>query len=389
MERADRRLRVRSRNCRARAVGPGLAPRPWLNCLPLLLAVAAGCSEPTGADVWPSAGRVPVEVERAVATVTGAGVRTHVEVLAADSMLGRDTPSPGLRMSAAYLAGRLAGFGLEPAFAGSWQQPFACGTTPEPDWPTNVGAVLRGSDPRLADEWVVVTAHYDHLGVYPRATPDSVFNGADDNASGTAAVVEIARALSGLRTRPARTIAFLAFAAEERGLVGAWWFVHHAPAGARLVADINLDMIGRNDPAQLYESGEALSSLGENATRLAARYPGLTLTSLGLMSDSYHRSDQYAFAVANVPAIFFTSGTNSIYHTVRDEAATLDVEKIARVARLAAYITWDVASRTRAPSWTETGLAYLRQAPQLSGECVYRQPTTPFSGPATPYAWPD
>ena len=338
-----------------RRVSGGFAVRFGLAC-PLLL-VAAGCSDGTGPD-GPSAGRVPAAVEQAAATITAAAARAHVSVLADDSMLGRGTPSRGLMLSAAYIVAHFQMLGLEGAFAGSFLQPFAWTNSPEADWPDNTGAVLRGSDPALAGDWVVVTAHYDHLGVVAHPPdPDSIMNGADDNASGTAAVLEIARALAGLTARPGRTIAFVVFAGEEEGLVGSRWFVQHAPAGARLVADINLDMIGRNDPAMVYVCGDSLTSLGVNARELAQHYPILTLRSIPIAS-AYNRSDQYPFALARIPALMFTAGENNLYHTPRDEVATLDADKIARVARLGAYLAYDVASRRDPPTWTAAGLVY-------------------------------
>jgi Zn-dependent M28 family amino/carboxypeptidase len=301
---------------------------------------------------------VPAAVEQAAATITAASARAHVSVLAADSMLGRGTPSRGLMLSAAYIVDRFQRLGLEGAFAGSFLQPFSWPDTPEADWPANTGAVLRGSDPALAGDWVVVTAHYDHLGVVARPPdPDSIMNGADDNASGTAAVLEIARALAGLQARPGRTIAFVIFAGEEEGMIGSSWFVKHAPQGARLVADINLDMIGRNDPAMVYVCGDSLTSLGVNARELARHYPILTLRSIPIAS-AYNRSDQYPFALARIPALMFTAGENDLYHTPRDQVETLDADKIARVARLGAYMAYDVASRRDPPTWTAAGLVY-------------------------------
>ncbi len=294
-------------------------------------------------------------VEEAAAVITPASVGAHVDWLAADLRRGRWTPSPELQQSAAYVAGVFRSAGLQAGGAdGSFLQPVLCAGWAD-DPPSNVVAWRRGSDARLASEWVVVTAHYDGQGVrHPDVYGDSIFNAADDNASGTAALLEVARAFGRLASAPARSVAFVAFAGEERGLIGSWWFVDHPPtAMADMVANVNLDMVGRNSPAPLNNFGAAWSSVGAAARATAGSHPelGFQLVALTNEERGFERSDQFPFAWAGIPAVFLNTGPEPDYHTARDEATRIDDEKVSRVARLTLYLAHDLASRPERPTW--------------------------------------
>ncbi len=296
-------------------------------------------------------------LEEAAAAITPAAVGAHVDWLAADLRRGRRTPSPELQQSAAYVAGVFRAAGLQAGGDdGSFLQRWPCGGLSGDDRPANVIAWRRGSDARHASEWVVVTAHYDGLGVRrPDLYGDSIYNGADDDASGTAALLEVARAFGRLVSPPARSIAFIAFAGEELGLVGSWWFVDHPPAAiSDMVANVNLDMVGGNLPDQLYDFGEAWSSVGASARATADRHPELAFRLVGLTNEDrgYERSDHFPFAWVGIPAVFFNTGTEPQYHKPTDEAWTIDDEKLSRVARLTLYLAHDLALRPERPTWS-------------------------------------
>ncbi len=230
----------------------------------------------------------------------------------------------------------------------------------------NVVAVLPGSDPSLRAEYVVVSAHYDHLGIgLADATGDSIYNGADDNGSGTTAVLEVAEAMASLETPPARSLLFLLVSGEERGLIGSSYFARHPTVPlSSIVADINLDMVGRNDPAEVIGVGSEYTSLGDLATSLARDTDALGLSVLPDLAPDEHlffRSDQLVFACREIPSLFFTDGGHADYHTVSDEVDRLDTDKIARVARLAFYLAYDVADAKDPPTWTSAGRAALSE----------------------------
>jgi hypothetical protein len=185
--------------------------------------------------------------------------------------------------------------------------------------PPNVIGILRGSDPVLADQYVVFSAHMDHVGVGgPDATGDSIFNGADDDASGTATMIEVAQAFSRLPNRPRRSLIFLAVSGEEKGLLGSGAFVARPPvAKEKMIADINLDMVGRNAPDTVVAIGQDYSSLGQTVQAIAKARPGLGLVvapDLWPEENLFLRSDHFSFASNGVPALFFTTGLHEQYH---------------------------------------------------------------------------
>jgi Zn-dependent M28 family amino/carboxypeptidase len=231
----------------------------------------------------------------------------------------------------------------------------------------NVVAVLPGSDPALRDEYVVYSAHFDHVGVgAPDATGDSIYNGADDNASGTSAVLEAARAFAALDRAPARSIMFVFVSGEEKGLLGSMYFVEDPPVPvAQMVANINADMVGRNAPDSIVAIGQDYSTLGPTVQRVARANPGLGLVvapDLWPEEQLFFRSDHFSFAAKEIPAIFFTSGLHEDYHRPSDQAHLIDSDKLSRVARLLFRVGHDVAENRARPEWTAEGLAEVRRA---------------------------
>jgi hypothetical protein len=231
--------------------------------------------------------------------------------------------------------------------------------------PPNVVGILEGSDPALKNSYVVYTAHMDHVGIgRPDAQGDSIYNGADDDASGTSAVLEIAQAFSGLQTKPKRSIIFVLVSGEEKGLFGSAHFVKNPPVPAKqMVANINIDMIGRNSPDTTVAIGQDYSSLGPTMQAVNKAHPELKLTvapDLWPEENLFVRSDHFNFAKAEIPAIFFTSGLHGDYHKPSDEPETIDNDKLARTARLLFYLGEELANNATAPAWTEAGLKVIR-----------------------------
>lgn len=219
----------------------------------------------------------------------------------------------------------------------------------------NVIGVLPGSDPRLRDEFVVFTAHMDHLGVGQPVNGDSIYNGADDDASGTAAVVEIAEAMSRLDPKPRRSILFMTVSGEEKGLFGSRWFSEHPTVPLeRVVANLNIDMIGRNWRDTIAAIGLASSSLGQTVDSVARANPHLGLKvvdDLWPNENFFFRSDHYNFARKGVPILFFFNGVHEDYHRPSDEPRKIDAEKAARVARLIFLTGLALANAEERPQW--------------------------------------
>ena len=208
------------------------------------------------------------------------------------------------------------------------------------DTAPNVVAVLRGSDPELANEYVVFSAHMDHVGVgRPDASGDSIYNGADDDASGTSALIEVAEAFSNLLQRPRRSLVFLAVSGEEKGLLGSRWFSDNPTLPLeQIVANINVDMIARNAPDSVVVIGQEYSSLGPLVQQVGAAHPELGLTvSEDIWPEErfFFRSDHFNFARKEIPALFFFTGVHEDYHRPSDEVETIDPDKAARVGAAA------------------------------------------------------
>jgi hypothetical protein len=227
----------------------------------------------------------------------------------------------------------------------------------------NVVGILEGSDPTLKNEYVVFSAHMDHVGVAgPRGSggcraqgADSICNGADDDGSGTVAVVEIAEAFAQLNPRPKRSIIFLNVSGEEKGLWGSEYFSDHpAVPITSIVADLNIDMIGRNWKDTIVAIGKEHSDLGATLNRVGAAHPELNMRPIDDIwpqENFYVRSDHYNFARKGVPILFFFSGTHPDYHQVGDSPDKVDAEKESRVAQLIFYLGVDVANRAERPKW--------------------------------------
>jgi hypothetical protein len=208
----------------------------------------------------------------------------------------------------------------------------------------NVVGFLEGSDPALKDQILVIGAHYDHLGYKKQHSQgeDYIFNGADDNASGTTAVLAIAEAFSRMPLKPRRSVLFVTFAGEEKGLFGSRSYVS-APLFPleKTVAMLNLDMVGRNGIDSLYMVGASRSPDLAKINDEENRDIGFTL--IGDESE-IGGSDHASFYQKKVPFLFYFTGLHSDYHQVSDEPARINLEKIARVARLAFRTAWRVAN---------------------------------------------
>ena len=233
--------------------------------------------------------------------------------------------------------------------------------------PPNVVGMIRGSDPELRDEYIVYSAHFDHVGIgIANEVGDSIYNGADDNASGTAALLETAAAFAALNVAPARSVVFLAVSGEEKGLLGSEYYSENptVPIGG-IVMNINMDMVGRNHPDTVIGLGRQYTNLGPLTDRVLREHPDLRLT---LIEDplpeeqGFFRSDHLNFVNKDIPAIFFSAGfDHEDYHKPSDEVELIDMDKAARVGRMAFYLGALVAGGTVDAEWTEDGLAEVRQ----------------------------
>jgi len=184
---------------------------------------------------------------------------------------------------------------------------------------------------------------------------DSICNGADDDGSGTVAVIELAQAFASARGRPKRSLVFMTVSGEERGLWGSAYFADHPTVPlADVVADLNSDMVGRNSKDTVAVIGREHSNLGTTLDSVAAAHRELNIKPVGDLwpqEGLYFRSDHYNFARKGVPILFFTTGLHPDYHKVSDSADKIDAEKEARFARLVYHLGRAVANASQRPQW--------------------------------------
>ncbi len=275
-----------------------------------------------------------------------------------------DVSVPAAIVSDSALSAALEEIGVDASPAGSHDDGLAAGVqlhlTAELAVETlsapNVLAIVRGSDRRLRNEYVLVSAHMDGLGVGFPVDGDSIYNGADDNASGTAAILEIAEAMAESKDgRPRRSVAFLAVSGEERGLLGSAWFVEHPPIPLeRIVANVNIDMIGRNWEDTIAVIGKPYSSLGALVDSVALAHPELGLTTVDDQWPAdgfFFRSDHFNFARKGIPAVFFFNGEHADYHRPSDEVSKVKFEKASRIGRLIYEVALAIANADQRPTW--------------------------------------
>ncbi len=353
------------------------------------------------------------------AAITPSDLRTRLYIYADDSMMGREAGTIGNYKATEYIAEQVKRMGLVPAGDnGTYFQDIKSSSSrfqpTNPDYARNVVAILPGSDPVLKNEYVAIGAHNDHIGVRPTAVDhdsleaynseltrrgapvwdrskralrdslkavihvnmdslrrirparrDSIANGADDDGSGTVTVLEIAEALAAMPVKPKRSILFVWHTAEEKGLLGSKYYTENptVPRG-QIVAQLNMDMVGRGSAAdiegggpdylQLVGSRRVSTELGDiveqvNATEARPFKFDYQFDANGHPERIYCRSDHYMYARYGIPITFFTTGLHPDYHQVTDEPQYIDYEHMTRVADLVRDIALKVANLDHRP----------------------------------------
>ena len=297
-----------------------------------------------------------VTQEVSVAAIDTTTVRKHLYTLAADDMQGRATGTPGIEKAAQYIEGEFKRIGLKTYDSlTSYRQTFTFKNrrTQEEITAFNVIGVLEGKSKK--EEYVVVSGHYDHLGIIKKeGVLDSIYNGADDDASGTAAVMALAEYFTKKNTNE-RSIVFVAFTAEEMGLVGSTHFGKDVDP-SKFVAGINIEMIGKQSnfgPKTAWLTGFERSDFGKIIQK------NLEGTGYKLFPDPFKkfnlffRSDNASLARLGIPSHTFSTGPIDVdvhYHKASDEAETLNVANITETIRAIAIGTESIINGTDTPT---------------------------------------
>lgn len=292
-------------------------------------------------------------------TINSKDVKEHVYILASDEFEGRQTGEKGQKIAAEYLINQYKSFGIKGINGtDNYLQniPVEDLNGKSKNSSENVIAFIEGTD--KPDEILVISSHYDHEGI----KGGLIYNGADDNASGTTAVLEIAQAFAKAKKKgygPKRSILFVNFTGEEKGLLGSKYFSNHPVYPLEnMVANLNIDMIGRigkerepNDDNYVYVIGAdrlstELHDINETAN---ATYTHLNLdykyNALDDPNRFYNRSDHYNFAKHNIPIIFYFNGTHVDYHKATDTKEKINLELLTKRAQLVFYTAWEIVNR--------------------------------------------
>ncbi len=316
------------------------------------------------------------------ATAGSDALLDDVRFLSSDALAGRLTGTPGADSAASYIARRFAAAGLQPAAKGWYQEFTISSNTPAAQQAgiagrggRNVIGLLPGSDAARRDEIVVVGAHYDHLGggQFSALDPEKAgepHNGADDNASGVAAIIHAAATLA--KSPPARTVVFIAFSGEELGLLGSEYYVRNpAYPIERTVAMINLDMVGRLKDNRLIVYGTATAAEFPKLLDSLNWYAGFDLKGRG---DGYGPSDQSSFFAVKRPVLHLFTDLHEDYHRASDDWQKINGPGLLKVSDFTAAIVRSIANRS-------TPLTFVDQAPAShagSAPTAGQPPTTGY-----------
>ncbi|HEY6273243.1 MAG TPA: M20/M25/M40 family metallo-hydrolase [Terriglobales bacterium] len=306
------------------------------------------------------AGGQTVQPGHSAAPRVASSLRGEMEFLASDALSGRGSGTHDELVAATYLASELRRIGIAPAGDnGGYIQDVTTerrgrdgSTIP---WNTrNVIGILHGSDPKLRNQVILLTAHMDHLGIGKPVDGDSIYNGADDDASGCVAVLQLAQAL-GAGPRPRRTMLFVFFGSEETGGQGNSYFLEHPPVPlTSIVANLEFEMIGRPDPAvkpgELWLTGFDRSNLGPTLALHGARLVGDPHPE----QDFFRRSDNYALATKGIIAQTVSSyGLHQDYHRPSDDLSRVDFAHMQQaIQSMVIPVRW-LANTTFAPTWVK------------------------------------
>jgi Zn-dependent M28 family amino/carboxypeptidase len=301
--------------------------------------------------------------------VTPDDLRKWILFLSSDEMKGRANGSAEMKTVANWIADRFREYGLKPLLSdGSFMQNYSFQTRRGTIEEKNVIGYIEGTDPTLKDQYLLITAHFDHIGIRKGMSPDSICNGADDNAAGTSTLLAIARQIKESGLKPGRSLVFAAFSGEEMGMRGSRYFVANPPVQMKnIYADINFEMIGHSESFgknNYYMTGCKMSNLDELIKSFPDARTITLIDTVKLAEPLFYQSDNISFSrisassdgvVTGIPSGTFATTTMSPYiHTPQDEAKLFDFDNMAELTDYFGRLVIWLSKNKADVSWTDT-----------------------------------
>lgn len=306
--------------------------------------------------------------QKGLAVISKANAEAYIGFLASDELEGREAGFRGGRIAGEYIVSNLKTMGIEPLFAASYYQPFEAYNKERQKkgrfqvHPDSIAQLKQGVHQKLSmnnilgkiegknpNEYVIIGAHYDHLGIDPMLGGDQIYNGADDNASGVSAVLQVAKAFLATGVQPERTVIFAFWDGEEKGLLGSKYFVQTYPDMHKVKGYLNYDMIGRNNNEAnpnhvVYFYTEAHPAFGKWLKDDIKKY-NLNLTPNYRPWDKpVGGSDNASFALLNIPVIWYHTDGHPDYHQPGDHTEKINWNKVVDITKASFLNMWNLAN---------------------------------------------
>lgn len=293
-------------------------------------------------------------------------LKNWISFLSSDAMKGRANGSPEMKTAADWISGKFSEEGLKPP--AGWKdyiQNYNFSSRQRQISERNVVGVLEGTDPELKNQYIIVSAHFDHIGIRRGTDPDTICNGADDNGAGTCTLIGIARTIRLLKLKPGRTVIFAAFSGEESGMRGSRYFASNPPVSLKdVMADINFEMIGHSEElgkGRYYMTGCKNSNLDDIIRGFDSKSGIVLVDTIKSAEELFYASDNIAFSrlsskdgiAVGIPSGTFATSTMAPWiHTVKDEAAYFDFDNYANlVDYFSRMLVWLSRDKTQV-EWT-------------------------------------
>jgi hypothetical protein len=301
--------------------------------------------------------------------VKAGDLKEWVSFLASDNMRGRANGSPEMKIAADWISKMFGEAGLKPVLPdGSFIQNYSfTGRQQQKTDERNVIGMIPGSDPALKDQYIFLTAHFDHIGIRKGASADSICNGADDNAAGTTTLIAIAKAIKESSKHPGRSIVFAAFSGEERGMRGSRYFVANPPVPLKdIYADLNFEMTGHSESYgkdNYYMTGCKFSNLDDLIKTFSGAGRITLIDTIQMAGSLFYASDNIAFSrisvspegiTTGIPSGTFATTTMAPYiHSVTDEADKFDYDNMAELTSYFTKVVLWLSESRQEINWTD------------------------------------